>query len=487
MAHRIETKVGQGVSYQLQVSGTPPITCQVISGPSGTTIDPTTNTVTVPGTSITEPLVYAASVMCTNCDGAQSHLSLQINATEAINCVPITPPTTVRQQFVYNTAPVKVPQMMVGIHGSTHQFASGEGAVTSENPAPDFTYDFIRSHDASTPAASGDQVYSRALGMWRNIEYSPGQYDFGPLRRWMSKFTKPILFCLFGTPDFYAKYNDGSSAAYQALGITDKQLYPGSGNFNSPPSDPERLADLAQALANDPVIGPRIWAFEVWNEAMLPHDGSPRWSAAWGAAHYNDYGAIQPFYCGTAADMAGMVWAVKRRNLGKPIFACGFVDVHGAVGGQYTFDAMLNATAGGMAMKDMLDAVSVHWYDYTSEDLNGFVRDMTNYRARLDNLGKPNLPILNTESGDFRGTMSATQVQRLVMIAAATKLQGFTFYRYSNDDAGKHMGSPVTNAATRAGITASRDAVAGKTICEAAILVDGRVWVHTSDGQQFVV
>ena len=184
MAHRIETKVGQGVSYQLQVSGTPPITCQVISGPSGTTIDPTTNTVTVPGTSITEPLVYAASVMCTNCDGAQSYLSLQINATEDFDCVPITPPTTVRQQFVYNTAPVKVPQMMVGIHGSTHQFASGEGAVTSENPAPDFAYDFIRSHDASTPAASGDQVYSRALGMWRNIEYSPGQYDFGPARRW---------------------------------------------------------------------------------------------------------------------------------------------------------------------------------------------------------------------------------------------------------------------------------------------------------------
>lgn len=49
------------------------------------------------------------------------------------------------------------------------------------------------------------------------------------------------------------------------------------------------------------------------------------------------------------------------------------------------------------------------------------------------------------------------------------------------------MGDPVTNAATQAGITAARNAVSGKNICEAAILSDGRVWVHTSDGQQFVV
>lgn len=483
MAHRIETKVGQGISYQLQTSGTPPITCQLVSGPPGSTFDDATKTLTVPGSAIDQPKVYLASVSCVNCQGSIASLSIQINATEDINCNPIDPPTTVKQQFVYNTAPVRVPQRMVGIHGATHQH-NGD-TVLSENPTPAFEYDFVRTHDASTTQLSEDRVYTRAAGMWRNIEYAPGQYDWGPLRRWSQKFNKPIMFVIFGTPEFYVKYNDGSADAYRALGVNDKFLYPGSGNFNSPPADPQRVADLIRSLLNDAVLGPKVYAVELWNEAMLPHDGAPRWSAAWGAANYGNYGAIQPFYCGTAEDMAGMAKAYKDAGFDRPLYACGFVDVHSGSGGQYSFDRMLNATAGGVALKDMIDAVSVHWYDYTGEDLNGFVRDMTNYRARIDALGKPLLPMMNSESGDFRGTMSATQVQRLILVAAATKLQGFTFYRYSNDSAGQHMGNPVTNAATRNGITAAHDAVAGKTICEAAILVDGRVWVHTNDGQQF--
>ena len=480
MAHRIETKIGQAVSYQLQVTGTPPITCQVLSGPPGIAIDPTTRTMTIPGSAFTETKVYSAAIMCANCNGSQAVLTFQINVGEDINCAPITPPTVVQQQFVYNTAPVRVPNTLVGIHGATHD----SGGV--EYPNPPFVYDFVRSHGASTQPLSGEQDQAFTT-MWRGMEKSPGVYDFAMARRWAQKFDKPIMWTFFGTPEFYAKYNDGSADAYRGVGINDKFLYPGAGNFNSPPADPQRLVDYARALLADPVLGPRIISFELWNEALFPTDGADRWSVQWGAAHYADFGAVQPWFSGTRGDMAGMAKALKDANLGRPLYACGFVDAHSGVAGQHTFDAVLNATSGGVALKDMLGGVSVHWYDYSGENLNAFVRDMTNYRSRLDNLGKPNLPLLNTETGDFNGTMSSTQVQRLILVAAATKLQTLALYRYSNDDAGHHMGDPVTNAATQAGITAARNAVSGKNICEAAILSDGRVWVHTSDGQQFVV
>ena len=483
MAHRIETKVGQGVSYQLEVGGTPPIDCTVVVGPPGIAIDPVTKILTVPGASFTEARNYPASVQCQNCSGSTDSLSIQISVSEDINCTPIPPPTTVRQQFVYNTAPVRVPTNMVGIHAAAFN-------GSTENPTPTFSYDFIRSHDGTTNGQGGDQADAAIGCMWRGIEYAPGQYDFGPARRWALKFDKPILWTLFATPEFYVKYTDASWAAFQALGAPqNRMLYPGIGNFNSPPNDPQRLVDFARALVNDPVLGPRIYALELWNEAMLPWDSTPRWNASYGMSLYNSnqVGWPQPWFSGTAGDMAGMAKALKDANLGKPLYACGFVDCSSGVAGQYSFDRMLNGTAGGVALKDMIEATTIHWYDYAGEDLNTFVRDMTNYRSRLDALGKPNLPMMNTETGDYGGTMSATQLQRLILVAAATKLQGLALYRYSNDDAGHHMGDPVTNAATRAGITAARNAVSGKTICEAAVLSDGRIWVHTADGQQFTV
>ena len=91
MAHRIETKVGQGVSYQLEVGGTPPIDCTVVVGPPGIAIDPVTKILTVPGASFTEPRIYPVSVQCQNCSGSVASLSIQINAGEDINCTPITP------------------------------------------------------------------------------------------------------------------------------------------------------------------------------------------------------------------------------------------------------------------------------------------------------------------------------------------------------------------------------------------------------------
>lgn len=488
MSHRLETKVGQNVSYQLQVTGTEPVACSVILGNNFASID-TSKRVTINGSQLTSPGVYDAIIKCTNCNGAESTLQLQISVTEDVNCTPITPPAPVLQQFVYNSTPVKVPNTMVGIHASTYNENTGV-----DYPQPDFAYDFMRSHDGTTKPNSGaDSGWAGAGMMWRAIERSPGQYTMDLARKWANAYPdKKILWTLFGCPDFYAKYNDANAAAMSAQGFgADDMLYPGSGSFNSPPSDPQKIVDFARALINDPVLGPRIFAFELWNEAMLPVESNySRWNAAWGrrAKDQGWFNMPQPWYCGTADEMATMAKMLREANLGRPLMACGFVDCHNGVAGQYSFDRMLNgAASGGGQMKDYLDAVSVHWYDYDGENLNKFVAEMTNYRSRLDNLGKANLPLWNTETGDFAGTMSPTQVGRLITVAAATRLQSMTLYKYSEGSSGQHMGNPVTNAQTRAAITAAHDAVSGKTICEAAILQGGQVWVHTSDGRTYSV
>lgn len=491
MAHRIDLKVGQGTTYQLQTTGTEPITCAVTPAMPGATVNEATKVLTITPEFTATTGKKTIVVFCRNCSNGQggtlygSTLSIDVHVTADLNCEPIAPPSPALQQFVYNTAPVKVPTNFVGIHATTMAESGGN------LPAPNFTYDFIRSHDGVTSAVKpADAPWVDAGMMWRALERSPGVYDFDLARKWANAYPgKPIMWTLFGTPDFYAKYQDSHAQAFRDRGYNGPLLYPGSGHFSSPPSDPQRIVDFARALANDPVLGPRIFAFELWNEAMLPWEANySRWNADWGvrAKNNNWVQQPQPWYSGTADEMATMARMLKQANLGKPLMACGFVDAHGGVAGQYAFDRMLNGTAaGGGQMKDFLDAVSVHWYDYTGENLNGFVRDMVNYRSRLDALGKPNLPMWNTETGDFVGTMSPTQVQRLILVAAATQLQSLVLYRYADNDSGHHMGDPVTNQATQQGITAARNAVSGKTICEAAVLQGGQVWVHTSDGLTF--
>jgi hypothetical protein len=104
------------------------------------------------------------------------------------------------------------------------------------------------------------------------------------------------------------------------------------------------------------------------------------------------------------------------------------------------------------------------------------------------------MPIWGTETGaEGGGVFSANDprapvnIQRWVLLAAAKRLQSLVLYGHvSGSDALRYLGDPIRNASVIAALDRVY-AIGGSTICNAAVLNDGRVWVTTAKGTAFLI
>jgi hypothetical protein len=159
-------------------------------------------------------------------------------------------------------------------------------------------------------------------------------------------------------------------------------------------------------------------------------------------------------------------------------------------------------TTGGGTGKDWVDGNAWHSYTYGGTDGHKIVAEGARYKA-LFNTYNPGKPHWSTETGNFgtyalnlTDTQSSDNVIRWYYAAAALGAQTLCLYRIDsgNEQTRLHLkywaqqdtaAKLATNNAYRAAV-ATAAAIRGKTIIQAAHLVDNRIWLAFSDGTSVV-
>lgn len=397
---------------------------------------------------------------------------------EAGSCVAATPPSAVARELVTPLAPVTVPAHFMGIHRSLNQ-PEWISRARTPIPAPSYRYGYVR-----TLKADVDGLEERAF--WSNIEMRPGEYDWSSMDKWMSANDgHPVVWLVYGTPTFYQKYPGEPSR------------WPSWSGIASPPTEAGHAALARYVQAVKARYGKRIAAFEVWNEPTLPWDGrensyDDRWTPAWGWA--NSPANPQPFFAGSASDLANIAYTLRRAGLGVPILGAGFADQDKPA--QHSVTRFLNAPVtlpgGSGTGKDQIDGLSIHFYDY-SRNPAMIIDVIDRYRAKLADAGVAHLPVWGTETG-AEGSGSFTRndaraprsIQRWVWLAAARRLESLILYGHiSGSGAETFLGDPIGNSSVIAALDEASN-IGGAQICHAALLVDDRVWIHTRDARTFL-
>ncbi|MEZ5653244.1 MAG: hypothetical protein R3E87_22145 [Burkholderiaceae bacterium] len=369
---------------------------------------------------------------------------------------------------------VAVPPAFVGTHLSLHTPAwkpGGGGSI----PAPAYPYGYVRTVSAEVGGLS-------ERGFWSNIETAPGLYDWQYMDQWMAATAgHPVIWTVYGTPTFYQLYPGEPSR------------WPSWPGIASPPTTSGHQALTRYVSAVMARYSTRIAAIEVWNEPTLPWTGGvtsydDRWSQSWGLA--NRPSMPMPFFSGSASDLANIAFSVRRANPGVPVIGAAFVDKWSP--DKNTVERFMNAPvtlAGGSGRGgDQVDAMSVHFYDYSRRPLD-MLDTLRGYRSKLAASAWPNLPIWVTEVGAEDGgrftanePAAGTAIVRWSVLAAALKTRSIVLYGHiSAPNREQYLGDPVYGSNT---IAALRDAARlnGATICEAAVLGDGRVWANLAGG-----
>lgn len=387
-------------------------------------------------------------------------------------------PGAIKTRMVSASDPVAVPTHYMGLHRSLHTPAWMPDAY-GEIPAPTYPYGIVRNLRVEVDG-------QEERGFWANIEVAPGVYDWSYMDKWaQANAGHPILWMIYGTPTFYQKYPGEASRWPSWTGIA------------SPPTDAGHAAlkRFAQAVKNR--YGSQIAAFEVWNEPTLPWTGginsyNDRWSPDWGRAN-GQYHA--PFFSGSASDLANIAYTLNTANLGVPVLGAAFADLYAP--GATTVDRFLNAPItlpGGHGRgKDHIQGLSTHFYDYNFNP-EGLIAQTDGYRAKLVNAGVGHLPIWGSETGAEDGGVfqqfdwrAPINIKRWILIGAAKRLQSIVLYgHFSGDETWRFLGGPIRNQAV-IDTLADGYQIGGKTICDAAVLQDGRVWVTTAEGKDFLI
>jgi hypothetical protein len=397
-------------------------------------------------------------------------------------CQAAPPPGAVKTLLVSPSNSVSVPKDFVGIHLGLHtpNWLNPPGAAIA---APTYPYGYVRTLRADVDGTT-------EVAFWSNIEKTKGNYDWTLVDKWIAATAgHPVIWLVYGTPSFYQKYQNEPSP------------WPSWPGINSPPTDAGHAALASFVKAVKQRYGNRIVAFEVWNEPTLPWTGGPtsyndRWSPAWvnSLPPQDRPNRIEAFFSGSASDLANIAYTLKQANLGVPILGAAFVDVWAPT--QTTVTRFLNAPvtlpgATGTG-KDQIDGLSMHFYDY-SYNPSGILAAIDGFRAKLTAAGVGQLPLWDTETGaEDSGVFSPNDprapvsIKRWSLLGAAKGLQSMVLYAHaSKGDAIKTLGDPANNPAAAAAI-AKAASINGKTICNAALLSDGRVWVTTADGTVYL-
>jgi hypothetical protein len=385
---------------------------------------------------------------------------------------------TIKDILVTPSQPVRVPDFFMGMHVGLHQPSWLENIGGQPIPSPKYPFDYVRTLRADVDG-------KEESGFWNNIETSPGVYDWRSMDKWMAAHEgHPVVWLVYGTPTFYQKY-PGEPTRWGS--------WPG---IASPPTDAGHLALKKYVQAAVARYKTQIAAIEIWNEPTLPWTGgvtsyNDRWTKSWGEA--NAPSSPTPFFSGSASDLANIAYTIKSANPGVPILGAAFVDQWQS--DRHTVTRFLNAPVtlpGGHGTgKDHIDALSIHFYDY-SFDPTALISHVDGYRSKLDAVGLENMPIWGTETGaEDRGVFVQNDarapifIQRWVLLAAAKRLQSMILYGHvGKTDALKFLGDPIYNQAV---IDALKKAavIRGQLICNAAVLADGRVWLTTLKGDRF--
>jgi len=364
--------------------------------------------------------------------------------------------------------------MHVGLH-----VPSWKPDGNAEIPPPTYGYGYTR-----TLKVEVDGEEER--GFWSNIEISPGVYDWQYMDKWMAAIAgHPVVWLVYGTPTFYQLYPDEPS------------LYPSWPGIASPPTEAGHAALKAYAQAAKARYGAQIVAFETWNAPTLPWTGGTtsfddRWTPEWGAT--NSPQTPEPFFSGSASDLANIAYTLNASGLGVPILGGAFEGQWGDY--QHTLTRFLNAPitlpGGAGTGKNCIQGLSIQFYDkaYTPVDM---LAAIDGYRNKLAQAAIPNMPVWDTESGAGGDAVFATNdarapvaISRWALLGAARGLQSIILNGHvSEPDATRCLGDPIHNAEVIAALEQAHG-LNGRTICNAAVLVDGRVWVTTSDGSVFV-
>lgn len=327
---------------------------------------------------------------------------------------------------LYSGPAVSVPKHYVGLHTFSYPLGQWGGPVSTP---PSFNYGAIRMHDYE---------------WWRNIERSPGVYDWTRLDALaQTNLNRLLILVAFGTPSFH---KDPSSPPIS------RDNYPSWPDAGAWPKL-SAIAAFARAACERYKTHPGGIAFEVWNEGT-----DENYFAGW------DTGADAAGWLGK---MTRAVYdAVKGVSLSIPVL--GVSNVNGEGRAQAYAQACL---ANGVVP----DGVCYHFYGATPGDYAGRIRSIKDAFAR----GGLTVPIWDTEHGYVGNDIGDSEqaMKELLCIGAVEGVQSFVAFGWENPYDGA---ANITPGLAR-GMQWAQDNLAGKNITK-IVVEDSGAFTVTAGG-----
>jgi hypothetical protein len=353
------------------------------------------------------------------------------------------------QRKVPMTGSVAVPTTFSGLHA--HRWPGGS------SPAPTYGYGTVRSLNYD-PADN--------LGiLWYGINKSDGYYDWSKMDQWVQTHYsagKQLIYSLYGTPAWCSS-NTSASDMYNQ---------PGGDRMPRSLTCVQKFVDALVRRYNGNGVR-KLQMIEIWNEP--------------------DFAGL-PYWRDTATDLAKLGRTVyqtaKAVDPGIKVLWPSFV--HWSKGVTVWQNNLVYGQAsdgaGGIG-KNWADGFAFHFYAYET-GMDRLMDYQETARKTLEALGKPNWEMFNTEMGfgdGYAATLSielkAVLIQRWMALCAAYGNKMAVLYSHD----GSNLGSPATSPQMAAAADEVHKRLAGKTIREAGVLTDGRVFVVFSDNSTWLI
>ena len=337
-------------------------------------------------------------------------------------------------------------------------------------PAPQASFSLTRTLGTHGPGGDGPGT---ELFFWRNVETSPGVYNFSKADAFVAALpaATKIIVTIYGTPQFYARYPN------------EPGMWPSWPGSLSPPSAghmPKVGALVREYLKRS--WANRIVAFEIWNEPLFRWDTPP--------TEYGDAGRMTPewatangtarFYSGSASELANIAYEVYQNRAGREVLLGAIEDpLNGA---NNVLQRILNApvTVGGSGpAKNFATGVSTHYYDFAN-DMRKFADGIAKVRTVTS------LPVWHTEGGGWDNAVP-DNILAMGLIAASNGLKSEIPYVHtgpSDHEQIQHFGVPANDPGLVTRLN-QLHSLNGQTICNAGVVSQSGVtkwWVKTSSG-----
>ena len=362
---------------------------------------------------------------------------------------PPTEPPVAYARKVPMKGPVYVPTTFTGMHA--HRWPGGS------SPAPTYSYGTVRSLNYD-PADN--------LGvLWYAIHKAEQQYDWSKMDQWVSTHHgagKQLMYTLYGTPSYCA-----------STSTKDPYNQPGGESKPRSLSCVQQFIDALVRRYNGDGVR-RIQYIEIWNEPTFA--GIPYWRSS-------------------ASDLVQLGRTVyqtaKAVDPGVKVLWPSFVEWYSGVSVWADNIEYGNASDGvGGTGKDWADGFAFHFYSY-STNMTSLMDNQESVLKTMEALGKTEWETFNTEMGFGDGyaasldssDLKATLVKRWMALSAAYGNK--VAILYSHD--GSNLGSPATSGTMSAAIEELHQRLVGKTIREAGVLEDGRVFVVFGDNSTWLI